>query len=122
MKILIIEDDLIMTLLLTRMLKNLNYEVISAKDGKEGIELFNKSLPDLVITDMMLPFISGPEIISYLKKIPGNKAPVILLSSMPLGAFGTGNNNFDADCYLVKPVFPEELKNTIEALRSLEYA
>ena len=120
MDILIIEDDLIMTLLLTRMLKSFNYHVTSAKDGREGIDMINRYSYDLVITDLMLPFASGPQIVSHLKKVTGKKTPVILLSSMPVSALEIDNNNVKADSYLTKPVYPEELRNTIEALTEVE--
>src|SRR3954463_544732 len=119
MRILIIEDDLIMTLLLSRMLKKLAYSFICAKDGREGLEMIKTQSPDLVITDMMLPFASGPEIISYIKKLP-YKIPVILLSSMPLISRENTHLTFNADSYLSKPVSPEELKFTIEELTVVE--
>ena len=120
MHILIIEDDSIMTLLLTRMLKNFSYEVSSAKDGREGVNLINQYSYDLVITDMMLPFISGPQIVSHIKNLTGKKTPVILLSSMPLSVLEMGADNIKADSYLSKPVHPDELKMTIEALTEVE--
>src|SRR5919112_5997213 len=118
MKILIMEDDLIMTLLLSRMLKKLGYSFICAKDGREGLEAIKTQSPDLVITDMMLPFVSGPEIVSYLKKLP-YRIPVILLSSMPLSALDNAHHTFRADSYLLKPVSPDELKIAVEELMSV---
>lgn len=120
MKILVIEDDPIMTLLLNRILNNFRYQPLFAKDGKEALELINTELPDLVITDMMLPFVSGPEIISYIRNLPGKKIPVILLSSMPLNAQKNNHDNFGANSYLTKPVCPARLKTKIEELRGVE--
>ncbi len=122
MKILVIEDDPIMTLLLTRMLNNFRYQPIFAKDGREALGLISRELPDLVITDMMLPFVSGPEIISYIKNLPGKEIPVILLSSMPLHPQKNNHDNFGADSYLMKPVCPQHLKTKIDELKGIEYA
>ena len=69
---------------------------------------------------MMLPFVSGPEIVSHIKKMEGKKIPVILLSSMPVSALEIGYNDFRADSYLLKPVYPEQLRNTIEVLTAVE--
>lgn len=122
MKVLIIEDDLIMTLVLSRMLKSIGYSYVCAKDGREGLELIKAESPDIVITDMMLPFVSGSEIISFVKKLSGRRIPVILLSSLPLNALKSNHKNLNADSYLVKPVSLEELKFTIEELVAVEYA
>lgn len=117
MKILVCEDDPVMMLVLTSMLRKLQYEVISSHDGPEALSLIESELPDMVITDMMLPNISGAEIISYIKDFTRKKIPVILLSSMPAQAFKNNDNYFGADGYLMKPAFPDELKSTIEKLR-----
>ena len=117
MKILISEDDPVMMLVLNRMLERMEYDVISSRDGKEAIELISSETPDIVITDIALPVFSGLEIISFLKKKPGKKIPVILLSAMPLNALKNNDGDFGADGYFMKPVDAEQLKTKIEALR-----
>ena len=116
MKILIVEDDPIMMMLLTQSVKNFGYIIISAADGKEAIHSINKESPDMVITDLTLPIISGLEIISYVKDFPGKIIPVILISAMPKNALGNTDDDFGADAYLVKPVSPQLLINTISRL------
>ncbi len=113
MKILIVEDDSIMLMVLKRILQNFGYNVITAEDGKEGIEMIQLELPDMVITDFNLPKISGFDIVFYLKHFTVKKIPVVLLSAMPND--GVNNNDkYVADAYLVKPVTPQILINTIE--------
>ncbi len=109
-----------MMLVLSAMLKLLEYQVICSKDGREAIELINSESPDMVITDMLLPIISGAEIISYIKNLPGKKIPVILLSAMPIHAQKNNEGDFAADGYLMKPVFPQQLKCKIEELKSIK--
>lgn len=113
MKILIVEDDSIMLMVLKRILQNFGYNVITAEDGKEGIEMIKLELPDMVITDFILPKISGSDIVFYLKHFPVKKIPVILLSAMPKGGVNN-NDDYGADAYLVKPVAPQILIHTIE--------
>lgn len=120
MKILVCEDDPVMMLVLTSMLKKLQYQVICSKDGREALNLINTELPDMVITDMMLPNLSGAEIISYVKNFSAKKIPVILLSSMPHYALKNNDEDFGADGYLTKPAYPEQLKNKILELQNTE--
>lgn len=117
MKILLSEDDPVMMMVLNRMLENLKYEVIKSKDGKEALEMIKTNSPDMVITDIMLPIHSGLEIVSFLKKLPGKRIPVILLSAMPINAMKNNGSDLGADGYFMKPVTAEQLKNKIEELR-----
>lgn len=117
MKILLSEDDPVMMMVLNRMLENLKYEVIKSKDGKEALEMIKTNSPDMVITDIMLPIYSGLEIVSFLKKLPGKRIPVILLSAMPINAMKNSEGDYGADGYFMKPVTAEQLKNKIEELR-----
>jgi DNA-binding response OmpR family regulator len=109
MKILIAEDEpLMLRMLEFRLLKD-GYEVIAAVDGKQALEFLNSSNPDMVITDIMMPFASGLEILGEVKKITAKKIPVIMLSAMGqenvvLEAFQLG-----ADDYITKPFSPNEL-------------
>ncbi|WP_071595267.1 response regulator [Segetibacter koreensis] len=119
MKLLVCEDDPIMMIVLTTMLKRLEHDVICTKDGKQAIETIDRESPDMVITDMLLPNVSGIEIVSYLKKLPGKRIPVIMLSSMPRNAMTNTDANFGADCYMVKPATMEQLKSKIEELKDL---
>lgn len=117
MKILVCEDDPVMLLVLTRMLEQMQHKVMNAKDGKEAFEMINAKLPDIVITDLSLPVFSGLDIISFLKKFPGKKIPVVLISAMPMNALKNNDGDFGADSYFMKPVNAGELQARIEELR-----
>lgn len=117
MKILLSEDDPVMMLVLNRILEKFEYQVIKSIDGKEALEMIAAESPDMVITDIMLPIFSGLEIVSFLKKLPGKKVPVILLSAMPMNALKNNDGDFGADAYFMKPVDGEQLKTKIEELR-----
>ena len=71
-KILIIDDDLLVRKMLTKLLKKNGYAVITAVDGKNGIELFNQHRPNLIITDLIMPEKEGLEIIREIKKLGPN--------------------------------------------------
>ncbi|UZD23725.1 response regulator transcription factor [Algoriphagus halophytocola] len=108
-KILIIEDDLLISSLVQFRLKKDGYETILVKDGNAGVEAIDSQDPDLIITDVMIPFKNGIEIIHYARK---NKpeVPIIVLSSLGeeekivLEAFHLGVADF-----IPKPFNPNEL-------------
>ncbi|AZA57276.1 response regulator [Chryseobacterium shandongense] len=108
MLILIAEDDeLILKTIEHKLLKE-GHEVILTRNGKEAIETLKENDVDLTITDIMMPFASGIEILSAIKSM-GKDVPVIMLSSMGqeevvLNAFDLGASDF-----IVKPFSPSEL-------------
>ncbi len=108
MLILIAEDDELILKTIEHKLQKEGYEVILTRNGKEAIDTIMNSDVDLVITDIMMPFASGVEILSAIKSA-GKKVPVIMLSSMGqedviLNAFDLGAADF-----IVKPFSPNEL-------------
>ncbi|GEJ44428.1 MULTISPECIES: response regulator [unclassified Chryseobacterium] len=108
MLILIAEDDeLILKTIEHKLLKE-GHEVILTRNGKDAIETLKTEDVDLAITDIMMPFASGIEILSAIKTM-GKQIPVIMLSSMGqeevvLNAFDLGAADF-----IVKPFSPNEL-------------
>lgn len=108
-KILIIEDDLLISSLVQFRLKKDGYETVLVKDGNEGIDAIDNQSPDLIITDVMMPFRSGIEIIHHAKKNHPD-VPIIVLSSLGeeeevvLEAFNLGVVDF-----IPKPFNPNEL-------------
>ena len=114
MVILIAEDDeLILRTIEHKLLKE-GYEVILSRNGKEAIDHIKNSEVDLIITDIMMPFVSGIEILSALNLM--EKIPVIMLSSMGqeeviLTAFDLGASDF-----IVKPFSPNELMLRVKRL------
>lgn len=67
-KILVIDDDLLFRTMLVEMLERKDYQVISAKDGEEGFQIWQTLKPDLVITDIIMPNKEGIETIMQMKR------------------------------------------------------
>jgi DNA-binding response OmpR family regulator len=115
MLILIAEDDeLILKTIEHKLLKE-GYEVIIARNGKDAIDTIKETEIDLIITDIMMPFASGTEILAAIRSF-GKKIPVIMLSSLGqeevvLEAFDLGASDF-----MVKPFSPNELILRIKRL------
>ncbi len=108
MKVLIAEDDELMLRTLEMRLKKDGHEVIIARDGRDALLRIEDSNPDLVISDIMMPYSSGMEIVGALRARE-NYIPIIILSGMGqedvvLEAFQLG-----ADDFITKPFSPNEL-------------
>lgn len=117
MLILIAEDDELILRTIEHKLVKEGHTVILTRNGREAIEKINEMNIDLVITDIMMPFASGIEILSAIQTT-GKKIPVIVLSSMGqeevvIDAFDLGASDF-----MVKPFSPNELLLRIKRLKS----
>lgn len=78
-KILIVEDDTAISDIENLELKHEGFETIIAGDGEEAISLFEKESPDLIILDLMLPKISGLEVIRHIRR--KSSVPVIMVTA-----------------------------------------
>lgn len=96
-------------------LRREEYNIISTVDGKQALEQFESHNPDLVITDIMLPYLSGLEIVGKIKQTE-NPPPVIVSSSMAQEAVADEAKKLGADAFLTKPYNIAELLNCISTL------
>lgn len=115
MLILIAEDDELILKTIEHKLKKEGYEVIIARNGKEAIELIKVTDIDLVISDIMMPFASGTEILSAIKSF-GKNIPVIMLSGLGQEEVILDAFNLGAADFMVKPFSPTELILRIKRL------
>jgi len=82
-KVLLVEDSKFLRIANERALHRAGYDVSTAGDGEEALRVANDKLPDVILLDMMLPKISGPDVLKALKANPATVAiPVIVLSSL----------------------------------------
>jgi CheY-like chemotaxis protein len=82
-KILLVEDSKFLRLATERALARAGYEMISASDGEEALRVAREKLPDLILLDMLLPKMSGPDVLKALKQDVLTKAiPVIVITGM----------------------------------------
>ena len=107
--LLLAEDDELLASLLEYRLKLAGFEVILAQDGKEVKELLARETPDIIVSDIMMPYFSGIELVDFLRNTLQSQIPVIIISSAGneenvLTAFELGANDF-----IAKPVNPSEL-------------
>lgn len=82
-KIVIIEDDETQAKLVTAALKESDFDVLQAFDGKEGIELVLQEHPDLIILDIILPHISGIEVLKKIREDSwGKTVPIFMFTNL----------------------------------------
>lgn len=116
---LIIEDDPLIRKTVELKFKKEGFEVIVAADGKEGLEKINTELPDMVLTDIMLPYLSGLEIVRSVKAIRDKKIPVIVFSTMGQETMVEEAFKLGADEFVKKPFSLSELSIRVKRLASL---
>ncbi len=116
-KVLLVEDDPVILRLLEVNFELEGYDVVLAHDGAEGIALAREERPDLVISDIMMPNVSGIELVQALKGDEATAAiPVILLSAKAQSADVKAGLEAGADDYVTKPFEPLELVDRVQAL------
>lgn len=84
MKILIVDDSRFLRIMNERALQKAGYEVSGAADGEQGLRMARETIPDLIVLDMMLPKLSGPDVLKALRKESSTcNIPVMVLTSLP---------------------------------------
>lgn len=115
LKVLLVEDENKLASLLKNAIGDSFYSFTLAKDGKEGLEKFLNMTPDIIITDIMMPNLTGLEMAREIRKTD-SEIPIIILS-----AFSESDKFLDAiDIgvvkYFIKPFDPDELLDYIESV------
>ncbi len=108
MKILIVEDDVKISLFLTKGLEEESYTVDSCFDGEEAFYLIQTNIYDLIILDLMIPNIDGVTLCKKLREI-GNNTPIIMLSAKSSIEDKVTGLNIGANDYIAKPFSFDEL-------------
>jgi DNA-binding response OmpR family regulator len=115
-KILVIEDEVEIRINLCYMLEASGYEVIAAQGGKHGIELARQFLPDLILSDIMMPDIDGYQVLETLRQNPATLAiPFVFLSAKSAHEDIRQGMQLGADDYISKPFTHNELLEAVKA-------
>jgi CheY-like chemotaxis protein len=115
--VLLAEDDRSLRRYLEIVLRRAGYEVVAAVDGLEAMKAALSGTFDAVVTDAIMPHLSGPELCRFLRTHPKLKRlPVVLLSGADNRAASTQETSTRADAYLSKPVRPEVLTDCLARL------
>lgn len=114
-KILIVEDDTDINRLLGKILREADYITIPAYSGTEARLLLEREMPDLIMLDLMLPGISGEELLQEIRIIKRLHIPVLVLSAKNSLHDKVALLKNGADDYITKPFEPEEVIARVQA-------
>ncbi len=113
-KILVVDDETSIRRILATSLSMVGYEVVTAADGLEALDIFHKEIPDLVVLDVMLPKLDGYGVCQQLRQ--ESNIPIIMLTALGDVADRLMGLEIGADDYLSKPFSLKELEARICAL------
>ncbi|MGK7889213.1 MAG: response regulator transcription factor [Leptolyngbyaceae cyanobacterium] len=119
-RLLLIDDDPNLILLVKDYLEFRGYEVMTAENGREALEMLEHDTPDMIICDVMMPEMDGYSLVEHVRKDERiNSIPVLFLSAKGQSQDRVKGLSTGADYYMVKPFEPEELVAQVEsALRA----
>jgi CheY-like chemotaxis protein len=113
--ILVVEDDANVFAILTAALEGHGYVVVRAGDGRQALQLVSSAPPDLILLDMMLPVMSGYDVLATLKADPATVAiPVVGISAKATEVDIELARGLGADAYITKPFRIAQVLQTIE--------
>ena len=115
-RILIVEDDPSILSLLVIRLKNTGYEVLAAASSEEALGLVGKSVPDLILLDLLLPDMQGEEFCRRIKSDKKLKEIPVIIMTAHTARIEETVGKIRADDYVTKPFEPAELLAKIEKL------
>ena len=115
LRVLVAEDDLHLRKLITKFLEMHHFEVSEASNGQLAIQLFQEHHHDVVITDIMMPFLDGFSLVSQIRRLKAD-VPILILTA--LDSYQDKEKGFSrgVDDYMVKPIDFNELLLRIKAL------
>jgi DNA-binding response OmpR family regulator len=113
-EILIIDDSSFARKLIREILKQGNFDVVEAANGREGMTLYHKKKPDAIVLDLLMPDVDGVSVLKELKRAE-NKAPVVVVSADIQRNTKQTVEELGAYAFLNKPPDPNKLVETINA-------
>jgi len=115
--ILVVDDERDIVDLVRHHLLQAGYRVVTASDGRQALEAARREPPDLVVLDLMLPFLPGAEVARLLKQDEKTRdVPVIMLTARGEEVDRIVGFELGADDYVVKPFSPRELVLRVQAI------
>lgn len=114
--IVVMEDDADIRTLMVHLLTHEGYEVLAAGNGSEGLQLVESHRPDLIISDVQMPGMTGFQVLDSVRQSPALAAtPVILLTALQDRVHVRHGMTAGADDYITKPFEPSELTLAVDA-------
>ena len=123
-QILLVDDEEHVLEMLSRRLQSWGYEVLTAADGEECLQMAGDQQPDLILLDILLPKMRGREVCAQLKSNSQTcHIPVVFLTALGMPEQIEAGFNLGAEGYVIKPFNPQEVRERIsECLSSSRVA
>ena len=113
-KIVIVEDEPTAADVFEEMMRFSGYQVVKIHNSSSAMSVIRAELPDAILLDIMMPDISGIEVLRYIRREPGLKhIPVVIVSAKALPSDIRAGMQAGATAYLTKPVRFDELRETV---------
>ena len=113
-EILLIEDEPSVGEVVSLYLRRAGYDVVVARDGRDALDILDRSFPQLVILDLMLPNVDGWEILQWVRA--RSNVPIIVLTARREETDRIAGLEMGADDYITKPFSPQELVSRVKAV------
>ena len=113
-KILVVDDERVVTEVVGEYLRHAGYQVTTANDGREALKLVGEWNPDLVVLDLMLPGLDGLEVCRHIRK--ESSTSIIMLTARGEETDRVVGLELGADDYMVKPFSPRELMARVKSV------
>lgn len=97
-------------------LSRAGFTILTAPDGKAAMDVFATQKPDMVVTDLMMPYANGMELISYIRNTEQSKVPIVVVSTVGLENSVISALKLGADDYVVKPLRLNEVVARVNRL------
>ncbi|MDJ0553342.1 MAG: response regulator transcription factor [Microcoleaceae cyanobacterium MO_207.B10] len=115
-RLMLVDDDPNLILLVKDYLEFRGYKVMTAENGRQALEVLEQQIPDLIICDVMMPEMDGYTLVENIRANPATEwIPVLFLSAKGQSQDRVKGLNTGADVYIVKPFEPEELVAQVES-------
>jgi len=113
--VLVCDDEKHIVRLIQVNLERMGYDVVTAYDGREALEKLSASKPDLVVLDVMMPYVDGFEVLRSIRRNPETaRLPVIMMTVKAQDGDETQGLEQGADLYVTKPFNPADLRRFLE--------
>jgi two-component system alkaline phosphatase synthesis response regulator PhoP/two-component system response regulator VicR len=117
LKILISDDEPFVLRLLQVHFERRNFDVRTATNGREALDLLQQEIPDVCLLDVMMPYVSGLEVLTKIRSNPETESlPVFMLTVKAQVEEIVEGYHRGADMYLTKPFDPEEIVRYVELI------
>ena len=113
-KVLVVDDDINIVKLIKLYLEKEDYEVVTANNGREALEVYNREDPSIIVLDIMMPELDGNAVCREIRKT--SNVPIIMLTAKGETFDKVLSLELGADDYIVKPFDPKELTARIKAI------